>query len=237
MLALNGLGATGCDFAGYNFNTFVFNGYNDFAYPGGNVYNPIAAFGGNPANQANYLVDFSTSGSSINLTIRPDPSLPAWMVALPQTGFQRSEFTFEIKYNINALPGSPNIQTIVAGLNGVQYNTPGGGVTVGQATATFSKSEATFVAPNPQNSTTLTADKQSGNFSSPFAVLSPAPNVNVTDNLDIVIKNVSGGAPQSTTLSITSITNTFNPIPEPVTVGLIGAGLVGLGLLRRRMKA
>jgi len=247
MLVLDSMAQNvGCDFNGYNFSNFIFSGYNDFSFPGGNVYNPLTGTGGNPANAVNYLVDFTANGSSTTITIRPDPAQPTWTVLLPQTGTTRSEFAFEIKYDVNALPGSSNVQTIVAGLNGVNYATTS--ASVGTATATFSKAavSGTCCAPAPPasvgqlngpcplDSATLTADHQSGTFTQPFPVFSPNTSVQVTDDLDILLKNVTGG---TTTLGVASISNTFQPIPEPMTLGLIGFGLVGISLLRRRMKS
>lgn len=247
MLVLDSMAQNvGCTFNGYTFANFIFSGYNDFSYPGGNTYNPLTGTGGNPNNAANYLVDFAASGASTTVTVRPDPNQPAWQVLLPQSGTTRSEFTFELKYDVTANAGSNNVQTIVAGLNGVTYNSTSS--SVGTATATFSKAAVSGTCcapappasvgqlngPGPLDSATITIDHASGSASQPFAVFSPNTSVQVTDDLSIVLRNVTGG---QTTMGVSSISNTFSPIPEPMTLGMIGFGLVGLSLLRRRMKS
>ena len=129
--------------------------------------------------------------------------------------------------------GNPNIQNIAASMNNVVYSSneaPPPATTQ----ASFTK---TALAPQGGNlgSTTDLLIAASGSQTNVFTPLPSASVYQIVDNPSINITYI--GSPTvsgSTSLSLGSIGNTFNFVPEPMTFGLMGAGLVGLALLRRR---
>jgi len=63
-------------------------------------------------------------------------------------------------------------------------------------------------------------------FSPQFAITSPV----------YIFKNINTSTVGNVPGQLTEFTQSFETVPEPVTMGLLGSGLLGLGLLRRRSR-
>lgn len=236
LTALSTLGSAGCDFNGYNFNNFVIDNYLDAHYAGSGQYNFLAS-GGNPANTSNYLANFATlNGVGVQVSFTgavAQSDGPAWTIATQGAGLDSANFGFEIKYNIasgtNANPAinrnANSLKTLLATLGGVNYT----GAPGADASAAFIK--ASTIA----GTTQLINDKLIATSGSQTRTINLIPNssgtIAITDNLLLQISNV-----QNTTLTATSLANGFDPTPEPMTLSLMGIGLTGMALVRRRLQ-
>jgi hypothetical protein len=245
VLSLNAMGAgVTCTYQGLVFSNFFFSGYNDLNSANGNNYflsgisntyfnpNPVDP---NTAHWNNYLVGFTgTAATGITVTVSPNvPAAGQWLVTSPFGNSVSSLFNFELRYTVAPDVGNPNIQNIAASMNNVVYSSneaPPPATTQ----ASFTK---TALAPQGGNlgSTTDLLIAASGSQTNVFTPLPSASGYQIVDNPSINITYI--GSPTvsgSTSLALGSIGNTFNFVPEPMTFGLMGAGLVGLALLRRR---
>ena len=232
--ALATLGGTGCDFNGYNFNNFVLDNYIDANFAGAGQYNFLS----NSSNTSNYLASFSAlNGAGVIVSFSgavAQSNGPAWTVATQGAGLASSNFGFEIKYNIasgtNANPANNmnvnNLKVLKATLGGVVYT----GASNADASAAFIK------AATISGTTQLINDKLIATSGSQTQNINLTANssgtIAITDNLVLQISNA-----QNTTLTATTLANGFDPTPEPMTLSLMGIGLAGMALVRRRLQA
>jgi hypothetical protein len=243
LATLTGLGGTGCDFNGYNFNNFQLSNYIDANFGGSGQYNaiPPPLGTGSIANLANYLADFTTlNGAGVTITfsgaVVQGDGEAAWTIKTGGVGSDSANFGFEIKYNIgsgtdgNAANNrdANALKTLSATLGGVTYT----GAPGGDASAAFIKGVAI------DGSVQVINDKLNATSGSETKFLNLVPNatgsIAVTDNLILQISNTSNAL-----LTATSLANGFDPsaAPEPMTIGLMGIGLAGLALVRRRIQS
>jgi hypothetical protein len=231
---LGTLGATGCEFAGYNFSNFAISGYIDLATTASNGYNFVDH--NTPGDNAkdNYLVTFSVPvGSSFQLAFTGAVSFtdgrPAWSLDTSSTQDASSNFGFTINYHINSVVGQGNVNDLhngTTGLAGVTYTGPAGA----DATTSLIKTVTDGNGANAQN-INAKMYASSGSLTKTMAL-----NPNITGTLIVndvffeQITNVTDGH-----LTTTTLINAFDA-PEPMTLGLMGFGLAGLGLLRRRLR-
>ena len=234
LATLASLTATGCDFNGYNFNSFVLDNYIDANFGGASQYNFLAT----PSNSQNYLATFSAlNGAGVIVTFSgaiTQSNGPAWTVSTQGPALASSNFGFEIKYNIasgtNANPANNmnvnNLKVLKATLGGVVYT----GAPNADASAAFIK------ASTITGTTQLINDKLTATSGSQTQNINLTPNISgtiaITDNLVLQISNT-----QNTTLTAATLANGFDPTPEPMTLSLMGIGLAGMALVRRRLQA
>jgi hypothetical protein len=229
---LSALASTGCDFAGFNFSNFGISGYIDLATTASNGYNFLTH--NTPGDNAkdNYLVTFSTpTSSSFQLAFTGAVSFtdgrPPWSLDTVSTS-DASNFGFTINYHINSVAGQGdvnNLHTGTTGLAGVTYTGPAGA----DASTSLVKTVTDGNGANSQNiSAKMWAD--SGSKTKTMDLLPNTTGTLIVNDLFLEqITNVTGGH-----LTTTTLINAFDA-PEPMTLGLMGFGLVGLGLLRRRL--
>jgi len=230
----------GCDFNGFNFNNFDVDNY--IATPnftGAAQYNVLAT----PGNAANYLANFTTltnGGVLVTFTgaLPQSDGTPAWTIETTGAANSNANFSFEIKYNIangtdaNAANNKnvSSLQTLSATLGGVAYTGPT--APGSDSSATFSKVTQTNGGLNLQSITDkliLTSGSQTKNLA---LSANNTGTLAITDNLALQITGT-----QNAELTVASLGNGFDlasAIPEPMTTGLMGLGLAGLAILRRR---
>ena len=230
--ALIGTGSTGCVFNGYNFNNFGLSQYIDAATTASNGYNFIDH--NTPGNDArdNYLATFTSHGlTAFQLAftgkIAQTDGSGAWTISTANSQISSANFGFTIVYNINSVVGGNDVNglhNVGATLANVAYTGPAG---ADVSTSLIKKLDF-------GSSTQLVNAKMiatSGTKGQYMALNSNASGtIKVTDSFFEQISNVSG-----VTLTTPTLINSFDA-PEPVTFGLIGAGLAGLALLRRRVR-
>jgi len=234
-------GGAGCTVNGFNLNSFTLDNYQDFGYGGPNQYNFLNNASGTPLNTANYDVTIglapSGQGLSVTLTgaVTQQDGLPAWTITTDNTlGIGSPFFGFELKYNIST--AGINVNTLKK-VTDTQSNltiveaAPGA---IGQGSE-FKK----FVTDSGGGSSVLLNNIVNQSESGATVSLTSALNVNgptisVTDNL---LLQLNSAANDHSTISVTSLSNVFDvagQVPEPLTTALVGLGLAGLAMIRRR---
>jgi hypothetical protein len=230
---LSALTSTGCEFAGYNFSDFNISGYIDLATTASNGYNFLDHHTPGDNAKDNYLVTFSApSATSFQLAFTGavlfSDGRGAWSLDTSSTQDASSNFGFSITYHINSVAGQGDVNNLhhgTTGLAGVTYTGPAGA----DASTSLVK---TVTDGNGANAQDINAAMyaSSGSKSKTMALL---PNTTgtliVNDVFFEQITNVTNGH-----LTTTTLINAFDA-PEPMTIGLMGFGLLGLGLLRRRL--
>ena len=230
-------GGAGCTVNGYNLNGFTLDNYQDFGYGGPGQYNFLNNTSGSPANTANYVVTFGTApdgaGLSVTLTgaVAQGDGLPAWSITTDNgLGIGSPFFGFELKYNIATATKDVNaLKTVTdtqSNLTIVEAN-PGA---VGQ----FSEFKK-FVQGSTSGAVLLNnivVPQQVGGTASLTSSLGTTGSfLAVTDNLLLQLNSSAG---DHSRISVTSLVNIFDPAPEPMTMALMGLGLAGLAMVRRR---
>ncbi len=231
-------GGAGCSVNGYNVNNFTLDNYIDNGYGGSGAYNFLAS-GGNPANTANYKLTFGTAPDGLGLSVALSGSAPQadgnapWTIttSVPGLNFQNPLLAFELKYTISdgTKPVS-GIKQVTAAENGVtiQLNS----TTTSINDAEFDKF-TTGTGSNINLDNIIASPVVNGSSTLVGAVNWTGTSYNVTDNLDLRLHQVSG---DGSLITVTSLTNIFDPAPEPMTMALMGLGLAGLAMFRRTRK-
>lgn len=214
----------GCDFNGYNFNNFALGNYIDFMYGGSAQYNFTAS--GSTSNTSNYLANFAVlNGTGVSVTFTgavAQPDGPAWTLTA-----DNSNFGFEIKYNISSGTNDVNALKILSDtLGGVVYS----GAPGADASAAFNKA-ALIGGVNYGISNKVTAETVGSQTKFRDLPSNSSGVISITDNLLLQISNSP-----NTSITATTLGNSFSQIPEPMTLTLMGVGLVGLALVRRRSR-
>jgi hypothetical protein len=231
----------GCTFAGYTFSNFYLSGYNDNNYGGTQIASGSTdgSVGATQANLANIIATFTTVPNGFMLTFASAAETPGFVITTPGVvsgGSNISSLQFEIKYLISngTLPVTKLANT-QANVNNLTFNN------VGASTDAYS--EFFLLDKKIQNSTTADASVF-GSFTSSglsnTSVLSTSGKVgfnahnpiNVTDNVQI---SIAAGDKTSRSASFGSIGNVFTTVPEPLSMSLMGLGLVSLALVRRKI--
>lgn len=231
MTALIGTGSIGCDFNGYNFNNFALTQYIDAATTASNGYNFLVH--NTPGDDArdNYLATFTAAGASsfqIAFTgkVMQTDGTGAWTINTSNAQDSSSNLGFTIVYNINSVVGGNDVNGLhnaSATLAGVTYNGP----------AAADASTSLIKQLEFGGTTQLVNDKLIAAGGTQTKQMSLNGNntgtIKVTDTFIEQISNLP-----LIVLTTSTLINSFDA-PEPVTLGLIGAGLACLGLLRRRL--
>ncbi len=233
MYTLNGLGTSGCTFAGLTFSNFFFSNYQDNAFANSSTYtvptspsyiNEQSMASG--LNMQNYIVNFTQNGiASVTVTITPNMA-NGWMLSVPWAGSTAANFAFELKYNIS--PSATAVQSISGQTNVNVAGTPN------VLDSSVLQKGVLLNGQAPINNSVIgTGSVPVGNNT--FTGLVPNSTVPVGNFGQVVDNYVSQLASTSTaTMNTVSIANTFTLAPEPMSLTLMGAGLIGLALFRRR---
>jgi hypothetical protein len=231
----------GCEFAGYTFSNFYLSGYNDNNY-GGTQFasgSTDGSVGVNQANLANIIATFTTVPNGFMLTFSTAPETAGFVVSTPgivSGGSNISSLQFEIKYLISdgTLPATGLVNT-QANVNNLTFNNIGASSDAFSEQFLFNKkvqnggtSDASvfgsFVSAGLSNTSVLGTSGKIG--------FNPHNPINVTDNVFLGIA-ASDKTPRSA--SFGSIDNVFTTVPEPLSMSLMGLGLVSLALVRRKI--
>jgi hypothetical protein len=229
-------GGAGCTVNGYNVSNFTLDNYIDNGYGGSGAYNFLTT-GGNPANDANYLLTFGTasggSGLSVTLTgaVTQGDGLAPWTIStsVPGLNFANPLLGFELKYTISdATKQIAGFKVVTAAENGVTVKL--NSTTTTQNSAEFDKF-TTGPGINVNLDTMITSPTVNGSASLTGGVTLSATSVAVTDNLFMRLHQTAG---DGSLITVSSLVNVFDPAPEPMTMALMGLGLAGLAMIRRR---
>jgi hypothetical protein len=231
----------GCQFAGYTFSNFYLSGYNDNNYGGTQIASGSTdgSVGASQGNLANIIATFSTVPNGFMLSFSAAQNTLGFVVSTPGIvtgGSNVSSLQFEIKYLISdgTLPAT-SLGNTQANVNNLTFNN------IGASSDAFS--EQFLLNKKVQNGGTADASVF-GSFVSAglsnTSVLSTSGKIgfhshnpiNVTDNVQISIAANDQGP---RTASFGSIDNVFTTVPEPLSMSLMGLGLVSLALVRRKI--
>ena len=229
---LGTLGSTGCEFAGYNFSNFNISGYIDLATTASNGYNFVDHHTPGDNARDNYLVTFSSTsatGFQVAFTgkVLQTDGRVAWSLDTGGSADASSNFGFTANYHINNVSGGPNVKGldhITATVAGVVYTGAGGA----DATTSLVK---TVSDGNSANSSNINAKIFASSGSSSTTLAVPVNNTGTLIVNDVFFEQITNVA--NAHLTTGSVVNGFDA-PEPMTLGLMGFGLAGLFLLRRR---
>jgi hypothetical protein len=237
MFALTGSisgGAVTCTFNNLTFSNFVLQQYTDFSFQGASAYNfdpvssPVGA-GAYAQNAPNYLVAFSTSGPNTVITFSANtaPDVLGWTVNTTGTG-TASRFGFEIKYNVT---NTAAVNSVVATAN--TSGSVAGTAAAGNASSTFSLLKAATVGANTTSvDPVVNGSGGPGSSTMSIAIAPGSTGINVTEDPLALIANTSNAS-----ITPSTFVNVFVVVPEPVTFGLIGGGLIALAFLRKRVRS
>jgi len=231
-------GGAGCTVNGYNVSNFTLDNYIDNGYGGSAAYNFLTT-GGNPANDANYLLTFGTasagSGLSVTLTgaVTQGDGFAPWTIStsVPGLNFADPLLGFELKYTISdATKQISGFKLVTAAENGVTVKL--NSTTTSQNSAEFDKFTS-GPGTNVNLDTMITSPTVNGSASLTGGVSLSATSVAVTDNLFMRLHQTAG---DGSLITVSSLVNVFDPAPEPMTVALMGLGLAGLAMIGKKKK-
>jgi len=231
---LGALGSSGCEFAGFNFSDFNISGYIDLATTASNGYNFVLH--NSPGDQArdNYLVTFSsTSATAFQVAftgnVLQTDGRVAWSLDTGGSTDASSNFGFTVNYHINSVAGQgdvANLHKASTTVAGVTYSGPGGA----DATTSLVKSISDKNGANSQN-VSAKMFASSGSLTKDMDL--PQNNTGTLIVNDVFFEQITNVA--NAHLTTTTLINSFDA-PEPMTLGLMGLGLAGMALVRRRRK-
>ena len=145
-----------------------------------------------------------------------------------------SNLTYDIVYTLAVtMPGTKTtVNSAALTLAGSARTTAGGTADPLAADYTRVTATETFLAPIPTGATNLATNLNTASLATNFTT--PVKSFNVTNDLQLQ----TGTGNLGNTLKLSSVTLTYGPAPEPVSIGIFLVGLAGLGAARRaRSKA
>jgi len=238
LATLQALGATGCEITNgpntWNLNTFGFSAGNPLFtnYAGQGVQttsNFNVVFALNPANFA--------GGFSVSVV----PTVQNYFgFTAGATSFGAQQFNMESTFRITNNTGTALITRVGGSIDGAFASAPVANVP--NPAVTLQKFIQQLTNTNLQSILQPDSSSLPGSalVITPPTVFNPALLTQSVGSLVIVDRlRLDGGNTIGNSASITGYTNYFaptanNPVPEPMTFALMGAGLIGLAVLRRR---
>lgn len=135
-----------------------------------------------------------------------------------------SFFTAAVFYDVTVIGGAPLIEDMTLSIGGIGQIPDGTSFDVGE---------------DITNGGNLIGSLDVGNFGHPLVLTdtanwSPVSSIHVVKDVSIYPCGVNSTGECTTQFNFSEITQIVSQVPEPMTLSMMGIGLLGLGLLRRR---
>jgi hypothetical protein len=195
--------------------------------------------GATQANLANIIATFTTVPNGFMLSFSAAEGTPGFVITTPGVvngGSNISSLQFEIKYLITdgTLPAT-GLRNTQANVRNLSFNNVGASTDafsefflldkkVQDGSTTDASVFGSFASAGLSNTSVLSSSGKVG-----FSAHNP---INVTDNVQL---SITAGDKTSRRASFGAIDNVFTTVPEPLSMSLMGLGLVSLALVRRKI--